>query len=308
MRIQEPKKTVLQFWAMLVCVATLFPAAAQEPDDLPGITFPTSQVIRKKAPELQRKLMGVLDGLQRVPQLTDPHAVSVHSGLSITPSPELRVTKAEAGLHLLPIHKNHKETYFDKKTGRYQGFSGDGIPLEIKVNDLERLGLNPSVPDALFYEPEQVGTHQGLPVYQFGRATPIVLITAKDRQLWRRITVTEYLTRMSRERGPDGEAAKRQLGQLAAGAGDRPACVPTRRGEIVGTCEGTQAMYLVAWNPGYFDAKRPDAIQLVTVRIGAPSHKRPSETYFQQHPLDAVTQAYKVREQYDWSQVAKLVE
>lgn len=291
---------------MLLCVATSLPAVAREPDDLPGITYPTAQVIRKKAPELQRKLMGVLDGLQRVPQMTDPHGVSVHPGLTIVPSHALPVTMAEARLLLLPIHKDHKP-YVDKK-GRYQGFSGDGDTLEIKVNDIERLGLNPSVPDALFYEPEQVGMLQGLPIYQFGRATPIVLITAKDRQLWRRITVTEYLTRMSRERGPDGEAAKRALGQLAPGAGDRPACVPTRMREIVGSCEGAQATYLATWNPGYFDAKRPNAIQLVTVRIGAPSHKKPSEKYFQEHPLDPVTQAYKVREQYDWSQLAKLVE
>ncbi len=277
------------------------------PDDLPGLTFPTSQRIRKKAPDLQRKLMGVLEGLQRVPQMTDPHGVSVHSGLTIVPSPALPVTMAEARLHLLPIHKNDKETYFDKKTGRYQGV-GEGNDIEIKVNDIERMGLNPSLPDALFDEPRQVGTLQGLPIYQFRSAKPIVLIAAKDRQLWRRITATEYLTRAARAGGPDGEAAKRALGQLAPGAGDRPACLPTRRGEVVGSCEGAQATYVASWNPGYFDAKRPNAIQLVTIRIGAARFQQPSEKYFQEHPLDPLTQAYKVREQYDWSQLANLVE
>ena len=276
------------------------------PDDLPGITYPAAKVVRKKAPELQRKLMGVLEGLQRVPQMTDPHGVSVHPGLTIVPSHALPVTMAEARLLLLPIFKRHNP-YVDKQ-GRYQGFSGDGNILEIKVNDIERLGLNPSLPDALFDEPRQVGTLQGLPIYQFRRATHIVVITAKDRQLWRRITATEYLTRAARAGGPDGEAAKRALGQLAPGAGDRPACLPTRRGEVVGSCEGAQATYIAAWNPGYFDAKRPNAIQLVTIRIGAARFQQPSEKYFQEHPLDPLTQAYKVREQYDWSQLANLVE
>lgn len=292
---------------MLLCVAISLPVAAKEPDDLPGLTYPTSQVVRKKAPELQRKLMSVLEGLQRTPQLVEPRGVSVHSGLSIATSPELRVTTAEATLLLKPIFKSDDETYVDKKTGRYQGV-GEGNTLELKVNDLERLALDPSLPEALFYEPTRVGTHQGLPVYKFGNAKPILVITAKDRQLWRRITVAEYLTRISRERGPDGEAAKRQLGQLASGAADEPACVATRRGEIVGSCAGARATHLVVWNPGYFDARKPDALQLVTVRLGAASHTKPTGAFFQQHPLDPLTQVAKVYAQYDWSQVAKLVE
>lgn len=55
-----------------------------------------------------------------MPQLTEPHGVSVHSGLSIAPSHGLRVTKTKATLFLKPIVKNDDETYVDKKTGRYQ--------------------------------------------------------------------------------------------------------------------------------------------------------------------------------------------
>ncbi|PTL85833.1 hypothetical protein [Vitiosangium sp. GDMCC 1.1324] len=292
-------------WTTLVCVATSLPAAARDPDDLPGITYPTAPVVRKKAPEMQRKLQGVLEGLQHTPQLADPRGVSVHSGLSLVPEPDLRVTKAEATVLLKPIFKDSKETHVDKKTGRYQGV-GEGNTIEIKVNDLERLRIDPSNPDAILYEPPQVGSLQGFPLYQVGSATPILLLTAKDRQLWRRLTAKEYLERVIREGGPDGEAAKRQLAQ--GGNLDRPACVPVKRGESVGSCDGTNATYLVTWNPGYFNAKKPDAIQLVTIRIGAASHTKPTENYFKQHPLDPLTQAVKAYEQYDWSQLAKLIE
>jgi hypothetical protein len=44
------------------------------------------------------------------------------------------------------------------------------------------------------------------------------------------------------------------------------------------------------------------------VRLGYGSHKRPDERYFQEHPLDPLTQVAKAYEQYDWSQVARLVE
>ncbi len=293
--------------ATLLCVALSLPAAAAEPDDLPGITPPTSQKIRKKAPELQRKLMGVLEGLKQTPQLADPRGVSVHSGLSVQPHPELGVTMAEATVLLLPIRKSDRTTVVDKKTGRYQGV-GEGNTLEIKVNDLERLKIDPSQPEAIFYEPPQVGTHQGLPVYQVGSATPFLVITAKDRQLWRRVTAKEYLERMIREGGPDGEAAKKQLGQLGPGAADKPACVATKRGEMVGSCQGSDPTYLAMLNPRYFNTKKPDALQLVTVRLGAASHTKPSEKYFQEHPRDPLTQAARAYAQYDWTQVAALVE
>ncbi|WP_375764879.1 hypothetical protein NR798_24485 [Archangium gephyra] len=292
--------------ATLLCVALSLPAAA-EPDDLPGTTPPTSQKLRKRAPELQRKLMGVLDGLKQTPQLADPRGVSVHSGLSLQAHPELGVTMAEATILLKPINKSDRDTVVDKKTGRYQGV-GEGNTLEIKVNDLERLKINAAQPEAIFYEPPQVSTHQGLPVYQVGSATPILVITAKNRQLWRRLTAKEYLERLIREGGSDGEAAKKQLGQLAPGAGDKPACVPTKRGEIVGSCQGSDPTYLAMLNPGYFNTKKPDAIQLVTVRLGAASHTKPTERYFQEHPRDPLTQAAKAYAQYDWTQLAALVE
>ncbi|OJT24245.1 hypothetical protein BO221_13780 [Archangium sp. Cb G35] len=293
--------------ATLLCVALSLPATASEPDDLPGVTTPTAQTLRKKAPELQRKLMGVLDGLKQTPQLADPRGVSVRSGLAIKSHPELGVTTAEATLLLLPIRKSDRATVVDKKTGRYHGV-GEGNALEIKVNDLERLKINTMQPDAIFYEPPQVGTHQGLPIYQVGGATPILVLTAKDRQLWRRVTAKEYLERMIRDGGPDGEAAKKQLGQLAPGAGDKPACVPTRRGESVGSCQDSEPTYLVKLNTGYFNTKKPDAIQLVTVRLGTSSHMQPSESYFREHPLDPLTQAAKAYDQYDWKQLAALVE
>ncbi|HEY0092743.1 MAG TPA: hypothetical protein VGB96_00400, partial [Archangium sp.] len=243
----------------------------------------------------------------QTPQLADPRGVSVHSGLAVLPHPELGVTMAEATVLLLPIHKSDRTTVVDKKTGRYQGV-GEGNTLEIKVNDLERLKIDPSQPEAIFYEPPQVSTHQGLPVYQVGSTTPILVITAKNRQLWRRVTAREYLERLIREGGPDGEAARKQLGQLAPGAADKPACAATKRGESVGTCQGSDPTYLVMLNPRYFNTQKPDAIQLVTVRLGADAHAKRNERYFQEHPRDPVTQAAKAYAQYDWTQVAALVE
>ncbi|QRN92895.1 hypothetical protein JRI60_27175 [Archangium violaceum] len=306
-RVASSSRRSILAWATVLSVATTLPAGAAEPDAVPGISHKPLLTVQKRAPELERKVMGVLEGLLRTPQLADLKGASAHPSITIEPNSKLKVTKASVSLLLKPIFKNDRETVVDKKTGRYQGV-GEGSLLEIRVNALSRLSFDTSIPDNLYYEPTRVKEHQGLPVYQVGGETPFLLITAKDRHPWRRVTVSEYLARLVREGGSDAAEAKKQAAQLTGGAGDKPACVPRKRTEIVGNCEGPNATYYITWNSKYFDPKKPDAIQLVIVYMGHASHKTQDERYYQQHPLDPFTQLARAYEQYDWSQVARLVE
>lgn len=295
---------------LLFCCSLLLsaaPARAAESDDLPGLSLPLRPVLRKQSPQLQQRLQTLLAGLQATPPLADPRGVSVHPGLAITQDPELPLTRASARIHLLPINAADRATVVDRKTGRYQGV-GEGNDIEVLVNDASQLQLDLARPDSLFYEPWRVGEIAGLPLYQVGGAMPVLLIEAPGRPLWLRLTVGEYLERLVREGGILANQARQYAAGLTPEALSQPACVATRMRQLVGDCQGANATYHVRLNPAYVNPRRPDAIQLMTVKVDSMRLYTTLERHRREHPRTPLSQALAAMEAYDWRQVLAWLE
>lgn len=293
------------FGLVLPCLA----APASESTDLPGRHLALKPVLRKQAPQLQQRMQTLLSGLQATPQLADPRGVSVHPGLAITQDPESPMIRANAFVRLLPINAADRATVVDPKTGRYQGV-GEGNAIEILVNDASHLSIDLAQRDAIFYEPQRVGEIAGFPLYAVGGSMATLLIEAPGRPLWLRLTVAEYLERLKKENGFNAEPARRAAASLAPAVLAGPACVPKRRGEVVSDCQGSDPTYLVRLNPAYqqFDPRRPEAIRLLTVKVGSMRLYTSLERHRQEQPLTPLSQALAAMEQYDWTQVARWLE
>lgn len=283
--------------------------AAASDESLPGATLPLKPVLRKQAPQLQLRLQTLLTGLQATPQLADPRGVSVHPGLAITQDPELPLTRANARIHLLPLRAADRDTVVDRKSGRYQGV-GEGNDIEILVNDASHLKLDLSRRDALFYEPRRVGEIAGLPLYQVGGAMPVLVIAAPERPLWLRLSVADYLQRQMGEGEPDASHARAFAATLTPEFLARPACVATRMRQLVSDCTEPDPTHHVRLNPAYLklDPRRQDAIQLMTVKVGAMRLYTTLERHRRENPHNTLSQALAAMEQYDWTQVARWLE
>ncbi|HEY1131603.1 MAG TPA: hypothetical protein VGF12_19505 [Roseateles sp.] len=298
---------------ILCCVAGLvapgLALSSLESTELPGRQLPLKPVLRKQAPELQQRMQTLLAGLQATPQLADPRGVSVHPGLAITQHPELPMIRASGRVHLMPINAADRDTVIDPKTGRYQGV-GEGNSVEILVNDSSHLKIDLTKRDAIFYEPERAGSIAGFPLYVIGGSMPFMLIEAPGRSLWKRVTVAEYLERLTTEGGFDAEPARRAAATLSPAVLAGPACAAVRRGEVVSDCIGPDPTYLVRLNPSYLqiDPRRPDAIQLMTVKVGSMRLYTTLEEHRKRSPRSPLSQALAAMEQYDWKQAARWVE
>lgn len=298
---------------ILCCIAGLgapgLARAVLDASELPGQHLPLKPVLRKQAPELQQRMQTLLGGLQATPPLADPRGVSVHPGLAITQDPELPMIRANARVLLLPINPADRDSVVDAKTGRYRGV-GEGNAIEVLVNDASHLKINLSRGDAIFYEPQRAGSIAGLPLYVVGGSMPTLLIEAPGRPLWLRLTAAEYLERLKAEGGFDAEPARRAAATLAPAVLAGPACVGVRRGELVSDCSEPDPTHLVRLNPAYHkvDPRRPDAIKLMTVKVGSMRLYTTLERHRQEQPRTPLSQALAAMEQYDWKQAARWVE
>lgn len=292
--------------ASLLLAAGASLAQTVDPDDLPGhVLLPPGKVIRHKAPALQARLQALLDEMLALPRLAAPRGISVHSGFHVRRDPTTGMSQGTLNVILKPLFRRSALTAQTPAGTRYYS-DGEGNVLELAINDLARLQIDPERPDAMHYRPQRVGEHQGQPVYSINGGGPLLVLAAPGRPLWLPVSVGEYLDAQLHSGEPAAPllALKASLDPAQQRA---PACVPTRRGQLVGRCDEPDATELVRWNPAYFDTRRPDAAQLITVKVG---HMRQQDTrarFRVEHPLAPWSQAMAVLDDIDWQRVAAAV-
>lgn len=291
---------------ILLCVSG--PGAmAMEAADMQGEVLPPAVVTRTTAPKVLSRLRAMLQSLLATPPLSNPRGMSVHPGITLTRDPVNGLVTGSVRVLLKPLVASDSVRARGNGAPRWIG-QGEGDSIEIRINDAEPLQVEPDNPAALLHQPVTVGRWHGLPLLQVANATPVLVIAATGRPLWRPVTLGEHLTSRAAAGGPDAKAAREQLAALNESGRSAPACAPRRRAEPAGDCSAPDATVYVRWNSNYFDTTRRDAIQLMTVRLGYPRHKETSTAYRTAHPTDPLVQALAACETFDWNTVADWVE
>jgi hypothetical protein len=282
-------------------------ALAAEPADRPGAVLEPAVVMRTSAPTVLPRLKALLQGLLATPPLANPRGMSVHPGITLTRDPVNGLVTGSVRLLLKPLGAGDVVSTRGPGEPRWIG-QGEGDSIEVRFNDVAALQVEAENAAAIIHRPTTVGHWHGLPLLQVAKATPVLVIAPAGRPLWVPITLGEHLATRAGAGGPDATAAREQLAALDDAGRASPACAPHRRADPAGDCAAPDATFYVRWNQRYFDTRRRDAVQLVTVQLGHARHEQTSPAFRQAHPLSPLVQAITACEAYDWNDVARWVE